>query len=169
MHTYPYTRFASNNPDAILLAERLLHPKLEVPNMMRIYFYRWNDQYAYMFRFEENMVTNPIFLSAPIPKGELPLFCYEWFQEYEHLSGIVDMYEKGEEWYSTPNHLNNWEFSMKWEIRYAHYYQLREGEKYRAFRKKEAIEHIRALLQNGTKEEVSSLKEELGEMFDDAL
>jgi len=160
---YSYKIFIANNPDAILLAERTLHEELPDKPYMRIYYYQWNNNYSYIFRFEDNMVTNPISFNIPIPNAILHLFCYEWFLEYEKLTGIKEMFENNEDFYSTPRHMNMWEFARKWEIRFGHPWKFNEGEGWRDFRRKNLFEDLDKLKKNASKEELSELKKKLEE------
>lgn len=161
---YTYERFLQNNPSAILLAEKKLHPKLDNA-YMRIYSYDFDGKFGYIFRFEELMVTNPIIFDSPIPYNLLSLFCYEWFLEYEKVSGVKEMVENDGDFYSTPNHMNIWDFSSKWYIRYSNHWQFKEGEKVRKRRKLEAFHHLEELKKYASKQELIEIKKELEELL----
>lgn len=162
---YPYEKFIRNNPDAMILAEKKLHPELSDKAYMRIYSYYWNNNYGYLFRYENMMVTNPLIFKIPIPDRLLPLFCYEWFLEYERISGVKEMFETDSDYFWTPNHLNSWDFAHKWEIRFGRLWKFSEGEHIRDYRKNEVYKHLNELKDNASKEELIELKKRLEEMI----
>lgn len=121
-----------------------------------------------MLRYREYMVTNPLTFTIPIPQHAMLLFCYEWFAEYERITGVVEMFEEDNDFYSTPNHLNGWEFETRWQSLYGEHSALdyrhfssREGEMVRTYKTKQVYRHLDDLKKYGTKEELADLQKEL--------
>jgi hypothetical protein len=161
MEQYMYADFIRHNPDALILAERKLHPDLHENAFMRIYSYLRNNRYGYIFRYENYMVTNPLQFEMAIPKHFLPLFCYEWFLEYETLSGVKEMFENNEEYYWAPNHQNFWKFAKKWDIRFSNSVGYNEGQYLREKRRDDVFSNLKELKRYSTKDELIELKKRL--------
>lgn len=165
MQPYMYQDFMNRERGVQLLACKKIHPKMGDEDLMYVYYLQDHDEHSYIFRYQDTMITNLVRLVTPIDRCDIPLFCYEWFEEWIELTEIYEMFEGGSEWYNNPTHMNSWKFEEKWRRRYGYSFGRADGERARDANLNTAKKLIQRLFDYASKEEQDYVRTQMEEVL----